>query len=120
MFYLLENNKIIDTNELLNSGIQINIKKSQKFKVVYLVSWFGERFLGTIKKQSKNVFDLIEKGDLLKISQEKNYVFEQYNEPETTNYASYIKEAYPKKIIAIYKPDDKGNYIKVWERKEED
>lgn len=120
MFYLLENHKIIDTNELLNSGIQISIKKSQKFKVVYLIGWFGERFFGKIEKQSENVIDLIEVGDLIigyykepLIVKENLYYDKEFLGSDDTCVIGY------EDITAIYKPNSKGDYIKVWEKKDD-
>ena len=124
MFYLLENHKIIDTNELLNSGIQISIKKSQKFKVVYLIGWFGERFFGTIKKQSENVFDLVEEGDLIKDDNCLYEVREISDGKDDNGRKSAISQPgmfkhWEWNIEAIYKPNSNGDYIKVWEKKDE-
>lgn len=119
MFYLLKNNRIIDSNKLKNQ-VDFVIEEDN---VLYVEYWLGKKFLGSIKKQSENVWDLIENGDLLKIKQpkdsEEKYSFGEYKEPETTNYASYIKDAFPNKILAIYKPNSNGDYIKVWERENE-
>ena len=108
MYYLLESNRIIDTNEVLNSGIQIKIKVSGDSKVLYLIGWFGERFFGTIKKQSENVYDLIDKKqDLIKI--DGQIIMAKTILGDVRNLSG---------ISAIYKPDAKGDYIKVWEKKE--
>ena len=114
MFYLLENGEIIDSEELSNSGIHINIKEN----VMYLDSWLGTRFYGTIKKQSENVYNLIDwEKDLVRItwSDGKNFIID-CNINKSEFFDGYYRFEW---ITAIYKPDEKGNYIKVWEETNE-
>lgn len=127
MFYLLENNKIVDSNtgKLLNLHYEVKERYLERYLMRYDDShFFRTENLGIIKKQSENVFDLIENGDLLKIKQPKEaslkYDFGECNALEKHNYASYIKDYFPNKILAIYKPNSNGDYIKVWEKEKND
>ena len=77
--------------------------------------------MGKIKKQSENVYDLIEVGDLVKY--EDDFLGATLLAEVYMNYGklSLFDETDIKNldILAIYKPDEKGNYIKVWEKKDE-
>lgn len=112
MFYLLEDNKIINSKDYWEYAIGID----KDGKTCYRVE---------IKKQSENVFDLIEIGDLVKYERyddDKFYTEEVFGiintgkfiEVETTT--AFVGE---ESFLAIYKLDEKGNYIKVWEKKGE-
>ena len=117
MYYLTESNEIISDEE------------KEKMNV------------NNIKKQSDNVFDLIEVGDLIeegdfneiykvKIFDNGNYefrnsVFDKYNgdlyvkyEACDDEYYSYIETLGAINIVKIFKPNEKGDYIKVWEAKD--
>lgn len=84
---------------------------------------------GIVEKQSKNVFDLIEVGDLIKY-QFINVYYELVSTIELVTkinivfkHKEYIsvlgKEIEKNKdILIIYKPNSNGDYIKVWEKKE--
>ena len=129
MFYLLEDNRIID------SQIPYAHAKSLPFwedKVGHLRAKdrTGKSYqvfkYDKIIKQSDNVFDLIEKGDLVKVqyygSVRPCLIFDVNS---IFTYEDGIKEFTilgmswtENQVLAIYKPDAKGNYIKVWERKE--
>lgn len=117
MYYLLEDNRIIDTNEVLNSGIQIKIKVSGDSKVLYLIGWFGERFFGTIKKQSENVYDLIDwEKDIVAMDTFGEFLIFNCKTTRSDFFDGFYRFRW---IKAIYKPDEKGNYIKAWEKKDE-
>ena len=108
MFYLLENNRIIDSaipysknfpfweesdGFLYGKSVKNNIVRPYK----------GNK----IKKQSENVYDLIDwEQDLVRV--DDNIFCCKY---------FYSKEEYltNKWFNAIYKPNSKGDYIKVWE-----
>lgn len=121
MYYLLEDNRIIDSEKYINSILNKGKNSEKNYEYLYEIRNGQSYYYGKIKKQSESVFDLIEKGDLLKIKQPKEalerYTFAEYDEKKE-NYVSYIKDYFPKKILAIYKLDANGNYIKVWEKKE--
>lgn len=111
MFYLLEDNRIIDSEKTKYFDLYT--------RVGFLLEIDGEtviKNLGKIKKQSENVIDLIESGDLLKIKYEGRIELCDFQDNEA-NYANYLKNYYPNDILAIYKPNEEGDYIKVWERK---
>lgn len=117
MFYLLENNKIIDSRISYTANFPYwEIKDNclfAKSKNDKLVRPYNEN---KIKKQSENVFDLLETGDLVKYQtmlMEKFYFLMQEIKKDSFN----AKDFYT--ILAIYKPDSEGNYIKVWEVKED-
>lgn len=77
---------------------------------------------GIVEKQSKNVFDLIEVGDLVRY--EDDFLGATLLAEVYMNYGklSLFDETDIKNldILAIYKPDAEGNYIKVWEVKEDE
>jgi len=133
MFYLLENNKIIETNsaEWYCGRLKVILNEEERYKYRNHIFWNskdGYYKYFTVKKQSNNVFDLIEKGDLVKVqyydSTRPCLIFDVNS---IFTYEDGIKEFAilgmswtENQVLAIYKPDDKGNYIKVWEREEED
>ena len=128
MFYLLEDNRIIDTSKALHNVDEIIIEENENEKYLYLVGWLGKHFCGKIKNQSENVLDLIEKGDLVRCLNdiyEIKCVYHTDDSFVTDFVTSGCGICFPswgkflKEFNAIYKPDRKGNYIKVWERKEE-
>ena len=126
MFYLLENNKIIDSRISYTSNFPYwEIKDNclfAKSKNDKLVRPYNEN---KIKKQSENVFDLVDVGDLI-----KSYRYESRDESDGYDInnvdrvdkggaviliAGFNVFVSNDDILAIYKPDSKGNYIKVWE-----
>ena len=119
MFYLLENNRIID------SQIPYAHAKSLPFwedKVGHLrvKDRIGKSYqvfkYDKIIKRSENVLDLIEEGDLVRVL---NTIVKVEEIMKNTVMATALNVPFDVTMIdAIYKPDDKGNYIKVWERKE--
>lgn len=124
MFYLLENNRIIDSNTLFTKNIPLwEVKDNLLFAKSKNGKLIKPYKYNAIKNQSENVFDLIEEGDLIK---DDNRVYEVREIDDGKDYdgrKSVISQPamfrhWEWKIEAIYKPDGKGNYIKVWERKE--
>ena len=132
MLYLLEDNRIIDS------------EKTKWFDLCtrfgFLLEIDGETIIqniGKIKKQSENVFDLIEEGDLIMVDRTKIYS-NFYPQPiieistvfwsdshhslcvyprGNSYYCPIIDFGVQKGILAIYKPNSNGDYIKVWEKK---
>lgn len=119
MFYLLENNRIIDTNKALHNVDEIIIEENENEKYLYLVGWLGKHFCGKIKDKSNNIFNLVKCCQDLIETEEG-----QFYKPLKLQIDSFVVKydccVLFKGIKAIYKPDGKGNYIKVWEREEED
>lgn len=138
MYYLLEDNRIIDsTNEKDISRLKwdyncnfhnekiyfykprnnYNCKEACGKKGSFCIGCkdaFKAKF-NKIKNQSENVFDLIEKGDLV------NTVFDLIYQVViiAKNVVIAPQWAFDLAVVtAIYKPDSEGNYIKVWEKKE--
>lgn len=129
MYYLLDNNLIINKNDKRFKKTTYSIDKTQTF--VYLEcdsknpeaifncqeSYYATRHL--VIKQSKNVFDLIEVGDLVK------HLYDLETNTYTITQIMLIENGLLKidnifyidrnDVIAIYKPNSKGDYIKVWE-----
>lgn len=122
MFYLLEDNRIIDTSKALHNVDEIIIEENENEKYLYLVGWLGKHFCGKIKKQSENVWDLIEVGDLVgdydyfrgivtKIDKLDNgAIYLQVN-----NEYYYRTEDFNK----FYKRNEKDGYDLVWVEKDE-
>ena len=121
MYYLLENNSIHydgDKKKIQSATYDFGRKE---------MSINGGKWKKWVK-HSENVFDLIEFRDLLKVK----YVFKSNR---LTQEYIYIREVFVKneytievedncnleytQILAIYKPNKKGDYIKVWERENE-
>lgn len=153
MYYLLKNNRIIDTNDktfkekytAVNGITHYSIETPNETHHHYSLGG-GEYENNTyefhsasIKKQSENVFDLIEVGDLVMVDRAKIYP-NFYTEPiiEISQvfysdshhslcvyprgngyYCPIIEFGVQKGILTIYKPNSNGDYIKVWEKKEE-
>lgn len=131
MYYLLEDNRIIDSRISYTTNFPYWETKDNclfaKSKNDKLVRPCNEN---KIKKQSKNVFDLLENGDLIKYQ----FINAYYELVSTIELVCKIDIVFKQKeyigvlgkevdknkdtILAIYKPDAKGNYIKVWEVKE--
>lgn len=133
MFYLLENNKIIDSRIPYTANFPYwEIKDNCLFAKSKNDKLVRPYYKNKIKNQSENVLDLIEEGDLIRCER-CDGIFEVsdinlLDEDDKERYAcdkSFI--SYPanadhleNEISAIYKPDFKGNYIKVWEVKEDE
>lgn len=145
MYYLLEDNRIIDSTnekdisrlkwnyncEVHNGKIYFykprnnyNCKEACGEKGSFCVGCkdaFKAKF-NKIKKQSENVFDLIEKGDLITEKRvwcnEEVYVIANVCSKEDKLIHCFHFTLFEHNVFAIYKPDSEGNYIKVWEKKE--
>lgn len=130
MYYLLEDNRIIDSNNIENEDSNYKVKNGKlQFLLGVNISNEGTKYIYrdvNVKKQSENVFDLIEKGDVVNYNgnlyEVKKFEIERkivYMDtalgicmPSVTRFMELLN--------AIYKPDAKGNYIKVWEVKEDE
>ena len=118
MFYLLENNRIIDSQipytyakwlPFWGTKDECLFAKDREGKLYHVIA------NNKIKNQSENVFDLIEEGDLVRVL---NTIVKVEEIMKNTVMATALNVPFDVTMIdAIYKPDDKGNYIKVWERK---
>lgn len=110
MFYLLDDNRLIDSkiedvyvNDFQNS---LWLHNNGKYK--------GD-VIGKIKKQSENIYDLIDWEEDLVKSRMNNIIWQCYVLNQISDISEQIKY---KTIIAIYKPNSNGGYIKVWEKKD--
>ena len=142
MYYLLDNNKIYDSNNKrdvssLEFDFQITIENNQLYKYYESRNWNcdvicsqpGFRCIGCEdakkkkfipKKQSENIYDLIEVGDLVKrdgiiLEVTEIQTFDDETEKEFI-FDSFLNSCCESDIQAIYKPNKKGDYIKVWEK----
>ena len=115
MYYLLEDNRIVNSEELKRKfPLEAKIGIIDNELIATLENFPIFRSENKIKKQSENVYDLIDwEKDLIKVNDNicgcrlmPNWRLEILRE---NNYL----------IDVIYKPDEKGNYIKVWEKKDE-
>lgn len=108
MYYLLEDNRIIDSE---NEDVYVNEYQGHK--------WLHKNnehktCLGFIKNQSENVYDLIDwEKDLVRVDDAIHHC--KYFHRDLRE--EYIENKW---FNAIYKPDEEGNYIKVWEVKEDE
>ena len=110
MYYLLEDNRIVDSekeNVYVNEyqGIKWGHKNNEH-----------KTCLGLIKKQSENVFDFVDwNNDLVRVYTACGFMIVDCNHAKSDFSDGYYNVEW---INAIYKPDANGNYIKVWEVKE--
>lgn len=117
MFYLLEDNRIIDSEELkrkLHFDAKVGIIDNEL--IVTLENFPIFRSESKIKKQSENVFDLIDWEEDLVKHKTNIFVWHCSVLNQTSDISEHIKN---KTITAIYKPNEKGDYIKVWEKKDD-
>ena len=121
MFYLLEDNRIIVENKRFTDIYCYENRKGFLYKSFKDKNYGKNRNLGKIKKQSENVFDLIEAGDLVK-------TFGIFRVDEINTQLKQIYGFLDRESIivintlgvkAIYKPNEKGDYIKAWEEKDD-
>ena len=122
MFYLLEDNRIIDSNSLPIDWRPYQITFDNDTMVVSL--WCPdprERKQFNIISKSENVFDLIEAGDL--VTQKKMFDCEEIDNislvcgKDDKLIKCFYCTIFEDKVCAIYKPNSKGDYIKVWEKR---
>ena len=115
MFYLV--NEKADVKYRIVSDqhpvVQMHLRESD-------TGWDAEsiiKWIWGIEKKAESPFDLIEKGDLVGLDY-TNYPFSEdkytirFVDDLTFKGIHYNEDV----IVAIYKPDSKGNYIKVWEK----
>ena len=97
MYYLTENNEIISDEEKEKMNVSNNFKK-----------------------QSENVFDLIEVGDLIQCHNSYSACVKRKAKSYDRHrvFMNDFSTIFDKHILAIYKPNQRGNYIKVWEVKD--
>ena len=147
MYYLLEDNRIIDsTNEKdisklkwdynceFHNGKIYFYKPRNNYNCEEACGRRGSFCIGCkdafkakfnkIKKQSENVFELIEEGDLIKDDNRLYEVSEISDGKKDNGRKSVISQPamfkhWEWEIEAIYKPNSNGDYIKVWEKKNE-
>lgn len=119
MFYLLEDNRIIDSEKDKFFDLRTRLG--------VLLEIDGETIIGNkgkIKKQSENVYDLIEVGDLVTEKRiwcnEEVYVIANVCSKEDKLIHCFHSTLFENDVSAIYKPDSQGNYIKVWEKKKDE
>lgn len=123
MYYLLEDNSIVDSENLPKNVKIERIAKDDKdnafFIQIQYLDFLKTRKIGYIKKQSENVYDFIDwENDLVRVawSNGKNFIIDcNINKSDFSD--GYYSLDW---ITAIYKPDEKGNYIKAWEVKEDE
>ena len=105
MYYLLQFGKYgsKEIEETINFGLKNDVEIQRRFKDVII-------------KYSENVYDLIEVGDLveLKMLEDKPSIIHKYEEYDLT--AMRDLKIVDRYCIAIYKQDNKGNYILVWRK----
>ena len=132
MYYLLEDNRIIDSEQKdyyfsVDSGLLYVKRKigtsfsEDGWRDLYEITTTP---LGKIKKQSENVYGLIEEGDLLFVPFYWNNIlisrFDVFKRYEYSCFHCCNNSFREKQIYAIYKPNEKGDYIKMWEVKEDE
>ena len=133
MYYLLEDNRIIDKNDKKNFDYRIFNGKLQYLRGAYSsnkhkkTQYFYEDV--RVKKQSENIYNLIEIGqDLVRVKGNSHNCNENIYRVVDICFLSkligfsvlgfaLVKTEFDN-ILAIYKPNKKGDYIKVWEKKE--
>ena len=128
MFYLLEDNRIIEIdNAEFNVYGLLRVYEETGFHILLKLDGTAVKYTDYfVKKQSENVYDLIEVGDLVKFYRyiggartERTIISQVCNNFDGSTF-TFGDFTFHCDILAIYKPDEKGNYIKVWEVKEDE
>ena len=118
MFYLLEDNRIIDSEELkrkLHLDAKVGIIDNEL--IVTLENFPIFRSESKIKKQSENVFDLIDwEKDIVAMDTFGAFLIFNCKTTRSEFFDGFYRFRW---IKAIYKPNEEGDYIKVWEKKDE-
>ena len=122
MFYLLEDNRIIKDSKNFSHICCYENRKSFLYKVFSDKEYGKNRKIGKLKKQSENVFDLIEEGDLIKDENRLYEVSEISDGKNDNGRKSAISQPgmfkhWEWEIEAIYKLNSNGDYIKAWVKK---
>lgn len=108
MYYLYIADIILEGEIIEDNGTWCKLKE-KNYNYSNMIDKWTPIKKELIKKQSENVFDLIEReNDLLKIG-----VLGYPNIMEAKSINGSFQDM--KNILAIYKPNLKGDYIKVWE-----
>lgn len=127
MYYLLEDNRIIDSKNIrvdLDLPFEVDFYV-QKDEIVLTIDHIYFEHISIIKKV-ENVYDLIEVGDLVRyfdnIYEIKKFEIERQIVYMDTQNGLCLPSVtrFMELLNAIYKPDSKGNYIKAWEKKEDE
>lgn len=118
MYYLVGKNANIGRRIVTENhpDVQMHIKEAIELGVTPRVPEEIIKWMWGIEKKSDNVFDLIEVGDLIECA---NYHFTYVNEvidiEADVMFRGVENLVLSYNILAIYKPNSKGDYIKVWE-----
>lgn len=129
MFYLLKDNRIIDTNDQtfkaeytsVNGITHYSIETPNETHIHY--TFGGGKYINNIytfnsteiKKQSEDVFDFIDwNKDLVRIDTDIASLMLECRIAKSDFNDGYYDFEW---ITAIYKLNEKGDYIKVWEKK---
>lgn len=104
MYYLFENNRIAE----------IENENKDMFNDEVFDKLIEQRN-GKIKKKSENIYDLIEIGDLVKIYSTFFRKIDSLGLQKMHSLVGIEGDFFPENEISeIYKPDQNGNFIKVW------
>lgn len=122
MYYLVGEHANVDRRIVTEEHptVQMHIKEDIELGVTPRTPERIIKWMWGIKKKSENLYDLIEVGDLIRYDDEflgafpLREVYLEYGELQLLD-GTGIKFL---NITAIYKPNSKGDYIKVWERGE--
>ena len=120
MYYLLEDNRIFDSENLrkdLSSGkpfaMEFDIGKERNEIHFYFLGIHFEAL--KIKKQSESVYDLIDwNEDLIRIDTACGFLTVGCKHTKSDFSDGFYDVEW---INAIYKSNPRGDYIKVWEKK---
>lgn len=115
MFYLLKDNRIIeiDNAEFNECGLLIVYEETGFYTLLKLDGTTVKYSTYFVENQSENVYDLIDwDKDLVGFFDETGEYYVFPTKKMKAEILPYIKD-----INAIYKPNEKGDYIKVWEKK---
>lgn len=121
MYYLVGKNADVDKRIVTENHpvVQMHIKEAIELGVTPRVPEEIIKWMWGIEKKSDNVFDLIEVGDLVKTGIGKIFdVRKPYIDKGLAIIPFHILFLNKINITAIYKPNSKGDYIKVWECEE--
>ena len=116
MYYLIKCESFTGSSWQIVSDEDPEIKKffEEYYKSNSIEAKLGYLEVGGIKrlvKKSENIYDLIEEGDLIQWGEANNIIKIDFN--DSINILDLLKT--DNAITAIYKPNEKGDYIKVWE-----
>ncbi len=121
MYYLVGKYANVDRRIVTEEHptVQMHLKDTNR-------NWDAERiikWMWGIEKKSENLYDLIEEGDLIAFEYMNTkhidiakvvFIYKHRDGEVDISTRGYLHNN--EKIQAIYKPNSKGDYIKVWER----